>query len=298
MDSLTRIRAFKSVVDAEGFSAAGRHIGRSKALLSKYVRELEDELGTRLINRTTRQFSLTDAGHDYYARASEILTDLDSLQDSIRASSGTIKGRIRLSTGRTFADSTLGQSLIAFSAEHPDISLDVSLDDRMVDLVENGFDLAIRIAELPDSSMIARKLGPFSLALCATPDCIAKYGMPETPQDLAGMPCIVDTNALSRTNWSFDRPDGSRYAVNVQSALEVNSPAFVRNATLAGLGFAKIPEVLVRQDIAEGRLISLFEKDTKGSRAIYAVYPHRRYLPPRVRILVDFLADWMKHNHG
>lgn len=297
MDSLTRMRAFKSVVEAEGFSAAGRTIGRSKALLSKYVRELEDELGTLLINRTTRQFSLTDAGHNFYQRASEILRDLDDLHETVRETSGTVKGRIRLSTSRTFADSSMGLSLIEFAERYPQIRLDLSLDDRMVDLVEQGFDLAIRIGDLQDSGLIVRRLANFSLSLCASPDLIERVGMPQTPADLANLPCIVDTNALSRANWGFRRPDGSRYTISVSAMMQANSPVFVRAAALRGLGFAGIPRFLVAEDIKAGRLVELFTDLTPEHRGIHAIYPHRRYLPPRVRLLVDFMADWMKA-HG
>ena len=150
MDTLTRMRAFIDVVEAEGFSAAARKIGRSKALLSKYVRELEDELGALLLNRTTRQFSLTEAGHTYYQRASEILREVESLQEAVRESSSDIKGRIKISAPRTFADAEVGQCLADFCAEQPDIVLDVRLDDRFVDLVEEGFDLAIRITRMQD----------------------------------------------------------------------------------------------------------------------------------------------------
>src|SRR5690554_5790894 len=184
MDTLTRMRAFIDVVEAEGFSAAARKIGRSKALLSKYVRELEDELGALLLNRTTRQFSLTEAGHTYFKRATEIIREIDNLADAVRDSAGDVRGRIKLSAPRTFSDAPIGQSLIDFVKSHPDIVLDIQLDDRFVDLVEEDFDLAIRITRLEDSSMIARRLSPFSLNICASPDALAKYGTPKKPQDL------------------------------------------------------------------------------------------------------------------
>ena len=203
MDTLTRMRAFIDVVEAEGFSAAARKIGRSKALLSKYVRELEDELGALLLNRTTRQFSLTEAGHTYYKRASEIVREVDSLADAVRESSGDVRGRIKLSAPRTFADAPIGQSLIDFAKEHPDIVLEIDLDDRFVDLVEEGFDLAIRITRLESSSLIARRLAPFSLQVCGSPELIAKHGRPTRPQDLAHVPCIVDTNGRWLSNWPF-----------------------------------------------------------------------------------------------
>ena len=294
MDTLTRMRAFIDVVDAEGFSAAARKIGRSKALLSKYVRELEDELGALLLNRTTRQFSLTESGHAYFKRATEIVRDIDGLQESIRESSGDVRGRIRLTAPRSFADAAIGQVLIDFVSDHPDIKLDIHLDDRFVDLVEEGFDLAIRISRLENSSLIARKVSDFSVKLCATPAVIAKYGKPKTPHDLSRMPCISDTNGRWLTNWPFQAPGGDTITVPVAGPLEVNSPAVARAACLADLGFAIIPDFVVSEDIKAGRLVPLLEDWIHKDSGMFAVYPHRRYLPAKVRVFVDYLAAWFK----
>ncbi|PHP67266.1 LysR family transcriptional regulator [Zhengella mangrovi] len=294
MDTLTRMRAFIDVVDAEGFSAAARKIGRSKALLSKYVRELEDELGVLLLNRTTRQFSLTEAGHAYFKRASEIVRDIDGLQESMRESSGDVKGRIRLTAPRSFADAAIGQVLIDFVKDHPDIKLDIHLDDRFVDLVEEGFDLAIRISRLENSSLIARKISDFQVKLCATPAVIERHGRPETPHDMAKLPCISDTNGRWLTNWPFQTPAGDTITVPVSGPLEVNSPAVARAACLADLGFALIPDFVVDEDIRAGRLVSLLEDWVHKDSGMFAVYPHRRYLPVKVRVFVDYLAAWFK----
>lgn len=296
MDTLTRMRAFLKVVEAEGFSAAARKAGKSKALLSKYVRELEDELGALLINRTTRKFSLTEAGHTYYRRAGEILREIDMLAESLRESSGEIRGRIRLTAPRTFADAPIGRSLIDFAAAHPDIVLDIHLDDRFVDLVEEGFDLAIRITRLDDSSLIARRLAPFRIPLCASPALIERHGAPRHPRDLAGLPCIVDTNSRFRHNWLFREADGTAISVPVSGRIEANSPFAVRAAAVAGLGFAIIPDFIAEPDTRAGRLVTLLDDYLADGAGVYAVYPHRRHLPARVRALVDFLARWMKDN--
>ncbi|MER9353529.1 LysR family transcriptional regulator [Mesorhizobium sp. M0514] len=298
MDTLTRMRAFIDVVEAEGFSAAARKIGRSKALLSKYVRELEDELGALLLNRTTRQFSLTEAGHTYYSRASEIVREVDSLADAVRESSGDVRGRIKLSAARTFADAPIGQSLIDFAKQHPDIVLDIHLDDRFVDLVEEGFDLAVRISRLENSSLIARRLGPFSIKLCASPELIAKHGKPTRPQDLANLPCIVDTNGRSLANWRF-RGDGEEsVSVNVSGPIEVNSPMAARAAAVTGLGFTILPDFIAAPDLASGLLVSLLDDRIQSGSGIFAVYPHRRYLPAKVRVFVDFLVQWFKNRES
>ena len=296
MDTLTRMRAFIDVVEAEGYSAAARKIGRSKALLSKYVRELEDELGARLLNRTTRQFSLTEAGHSYFKRASEIVRDIDSLQDAVRDSSGDVKGRIKLSAPRSFADAAIGQSLIDFALAYPEIVLDIHLDDRFVDLVEEGYDLAIRIARLENSSLIARKISQFAVRLVATPETLERHGRPERPQDLAGKPCVTDTNGRWLTNWPFVAPDGTTVTIPVSGQMEVNSPLVARAACLSGLGFAIIPDFVVAHDIAEGRLVPVLDEWMPKDSGMFAVYPHRRYMPAKVRVFVDFLADWFRNN--
>lgn len=294
MDTLTRMRAFIDVVEAEGFSAAARKIGRSKALLSKYVRELEDELGALLLNRTTRQFSLTEAGHTYYRRAIEIIREIDSLQETVRESSGDVRGRIKLSAPRTFADAPIGQSLIDFAKEHPDITLEIHLDDRFVDLVEEGFDLAIRISRLENSSLIARRLAPFSVVLCASPELVAKHGLPQRPQDLAKLPCIIDTNSRYLSNWPFLGENAEMISVSVSGPIEANSPLAVRAATLSGLGFATLPDFIAAPDIESGKLVTALEDRIVKGGGIFAVYPHRRYLPAKVRVLVDFLVQWFK----
>jgi len=294
MDTLTRMRAFIDVVEAEGFSAAGRKIGRSKALLSKYVRELEDELGALLLNRTTRQFSLTEAGHTYYRRATELVREIDSLADAVRDSSGDVRGRIRLSAPRTFADAAIGQSLIDFALAHPDIVLDINLDDRFVDLVEEGFDLAIRISRLENSSLIARRLAPFTIKLCASPALIEKHGVPERPQNLGNMPCIIDTNGRWLSNWPFKAGNGETFTVSVAGPIEINSPLSARAAALAGLGFAIIPDFIVAEDLKAGRLITVLDEWLPTGGSIFAVYPHRRYQPAKVRVFMDFLSVWFK----
>jgi len=294
MDTLTRMRAFIDVVEAEGFSAAARKIGRSKALLSKYVRELEDELGALLLNRTTRQFSLTEAGHTYYRRAIEIVRDVDNLADAVRESSGDVRGRIKLSAPRTFADAPIGHSLIDFAKAHPDIVLEIDLDDRFVDLVEEGFDLAIRITRLENSSLIARKLTPFFMQLCASPELIEKYGEPQHPRDLVRIPCIIDTNGRWLSNWPFIGDDKELMSISVAGPIEVNSPMAARAAAVAGLGFAILPGFIAATDIDEGRLIPVLDDRMPTGGGIFAVYPHRRYLPAKVRVFVDFLAQWFK----
>ena len=294
MDTLTRIRAFIDVVDAEGFSAAARKQGRSKALLSKYVRELEDDLGALLLNRTTRQFSLTEAGHTYYASASAILKEIDDLADLVRDNNTDLKGRLRISVPRTFVDAEVGRSLVDFAHENPDIKLEISADDRFVDLVEEGFDMAIRITRMEDSGLIAKKLTDFNVFVCASPAFVERYGPFNHPEDLAGVPCLVDTNGRNRGNWPFMDADGNRFSVSVDGPFQVNSPRSTLCGALSGLGVAFLPDFVAAPHLETGGLVQILKDYMPPDSGIYAVYPHRRYLPAKVRALVDFLAAWFR----
>ena len=294
MDTLTRIRAYIDVVDAEGFSAAGRKTGRSKALLSKYVRELEDELGTLLLIRTTRQFSLTEAGQLYYRNAADILKEIDNLADLVRENNADLKGRLKISVPRSFIDAEVGQWMIDFASQHPDVALEVVAEDRFVDLIEEGFDLAIRITRLEDSGMIARKLSDFRVYALATPQFLETHGPITHPQDLARVPVLVDTNTRSHNTIRFSQPDGSGISVAVSGPIEVNSPLATLRAARASLGVAMIPDFIGRSYIDSGELISILDPYIPTDRGIYAVYPHRRYLPAKVRAFVDFLHAWFR----
>ncbi|MBB3457735.1 DNA-binding transcriptional LysR family regulator [Rhizobium sp. BK313] len=297
MDTLTRIRAFIDVVEAEGFSAAARKTGRSKALLSKYVRELEDELGALLLNRTTRQFSMTEAGHTYYRTASDILKEIDNLADLVRENNQQLKGRLRVSVPRTFVDADVGQSLIDFARENPDLALEIAADDRFVDLIEEGFDVAVRVTKLEDSGMIARKISDFRVHICATKEFLDRYPTLEHPNDLANVPFIIDTNNRSQNSIRFFNPDSSTFNVTISGPIEVNSPHATLRAALSGLGVAVVPDFIGRKVIESGELLTLFNDYIPTDRGIYAVYPHRRYLPAKVRVFVDYLHNWFR-KHG
>ncbi|HEV7435492.1 MAG TPA: LysR family transcriptional regulator [Pseudorhizobium sp.] len=297
MDTLTRMRAFIDVVEAEGFSAAARRTGRSKALLSKYVKELEDDLGALLLNRTTRQFSMTEAGHTYYRTAADILKEIDNLSDLVRENNSDPKGRLKVSVPRTFMDAEVGQSLIDFAKDHPDVSLEIVAEDRFVDLIEENFDLAIRITKLEDSGLIARKVSDFRVYACASPDFVARHGPIETPQDLSRIPFIIDTNSRWHNNVRFSSPEGTTISVSVSGPLEVNSPQATLRAAKAGLGVAIIPDFIAGPSIHSGDLVTLLEDFIAKDRGIYAVYPHRRYLPAKVRSFVDYLVVWFRRRH-
>lgn len=294
MDTLTRMQAFVDIVDQQGFSAAARKVGRSKALMSKYVRELEDELGILLLNRTTRQFSLTEAGEVFHKSAIEILQKVGDLQDNVREAGKGHKGRLRISAPRSLTDLEIGLPIVEFASAYPDITIDMNLDDAMVDMVEEGYDVAIRISRLTDSALIAKKLSDFKLVLCATPEFLKKHGAPKTPNDLGDVPCIVDTNLMRRANWCFLNDAGEEFSVPVRGNIEVNSPEVARRAALASLGMTLVPEFSIEDELKSGALVSLLKEHIPSGGGIYAVYPHRRHVPGKVRVFVDFLAEWFK----
>ncbi|WP_404402249.1 LysR family transcriptional regulator [Pelagibacterium halotolerans] len=292
---LARIRAFVQVYDAGGFSAAARIHGRSKALLSKYVTDLEDYLGVRLMNRTTRKLSLTEAGEAYYREVSQILSQLDDLDATISDQTAAPRGVLRVSAPRNFGEQTLAEPLFEFVAQHPDVTLDLRLEDRMVDLVDEGIDLALRISAMPDSSLISRKIAETSISVCAAPAVIKAYGVPKTPEALRGLPCIVDTNMTGQANWRFV-VDGRTVSIHVDGQVRVNSPVGVLIAAQKGLGFAGLPSFLSDSAIADGSLVPVLQEYLPYRAFLQAVYPHRRHLSGKVRALIDYLVAWFEKN--
>lgn len=290
---LARIRAFVQVFDAGGFSAAARIHGRSKALLSKYVTDLEDYLGVRLMNRTTRKLSLTEAGEAYYREVREILSQLDDLDATITEQTAAPRGILRVSAPRNFGESTLLEPLFEFTRGHPDVTLDLRLEDRMVDLVEEGIDVALRISRMSDTSLIARKIAETSVSVCATPEVIKAYGVPQTPEALKGVPCIVDTNMTGQANWQFVE-DGRTIAIHVDGPVRVNSPAGALVAAQKSLGFALLPSFLADSAIEKGELVPVLTEYLPQRPFLQAVYPHRRHLSGKVRALIDFLVEWFE----
>lgn len=292
---LARIRAFVQVFEAGGFSAAARQHGRSKALLSKYVTDLEDYLGVRLMNRTTRKLSLTEAGEVYYREANQLLQQLDDLDATISDQTAEPRGLVRVSAPRNFGESTLSPAIFAFLVRNPMVSVDLRLEDRFVDLVEEGIDIALRITTLSDSSLIARRIADMRHVICASPDLIARVGRPKSGEDMRGKPCVLDTNMASHNSWRFIE-DGRAIAIQVSGPARVNSPVAAMQAALAGLGFAVLPSYLAEPYLANGRLEAVLEHAMPGGPSLTAVYPHRRHLAGKVRALIDHLVEWFESN--
>ena len=290
---LARIRAFVQVFDAGGFSAAARQFGRSKALLSKYVTDLEDYLGVRLMNRTTRKLSLTEAGEAYYREASQLLQQLDDLDASISDQTSAPRGLLRVSAPRNFGERTLAPAIFEFLLKFPEVSVDLRLEDRYVDLVDEGVDVALRISTMTDSSLIARKIADMRIVIAGAPSLLEKFGVPESPEALRAMPCVIDTNLQGQANWRFV-DGGKTVSVHVSGPVRVNSPLAALEAATRGLGFAAMPSYLADPAIASGDLVGVLAEYVPDGQTLQAVYPHRRHLAGKVRALIDHLVDWFE----
>lgn len=288
---LARIRAFVMVFDSGGFSAAARQHGRSKALLSKYVTDLEDYLGVRLMNRTTRKLSLTEAGEAYYREASSLLQQLDELDATITDQTAEPRGLLRVSAPRNFGETTLAPALFDYLLKYPKVTLDLRLEDRYVDLIDEGMDVALRISTMADSSLIARKIADMHVVVGAAPALIKSVGTPKHPEDLRHLPCIVDVNLQGQSNWRFSE-EGKTISVPVNGPLRVNSPLAARKAASMGLGFVVLPSYLAESAVQAGELVPVLTDYLPTGQTLQAVYPHRRHLAGKVRALIDHLVEW------
>ncbi|MGC2856822.1 LysR family transcriptional regulator [Novispirillum sp. DQ9] len=291
MDRLSGMAVFVRVVEEGGFSAAARALGLSKSAVSKQVSALEERLGARLLNRTTRRLALTDAGTAFHERAVRILADAEEAEAAVSQLSTAPRGVLRINAPVTFGIQHLGPLLPEFMAAYPELVVEVTLNDRFVDLVEEGFDVAVRIGRLADSSLIARRLAPVRRLVVASPAYVAAHGAPETPEDLRHHACLHYTYLLRGDVWSLTGTDGRTVDVRVAGRLRANNGDVLRSALLAGLGIAYTPSFIVGRDVAEGRLVRLLPGWEDISAAVYAVHPHARLVPPKVRAFVDYLAQ-------
>ena len=296
MDTIELMRTFVAVVDNMSFTAAGRRVGRSKALISKHVGELEERLGVRLINRTTRSVQVTEIGRAYYERARTLIADFETLEEAVKAEAGQPRGRLRITAPQTLGEMQLMEMLNAFRTRYPHLELDVFLADRIVDLIGEGFEIALRVTTLQDSTLIARRLCDVRLLLCASPSYLARNGTPQTPQDLLRHNCIVDTNIRWRDTWRFGELDNGQQ-VRVTPCVTVNSATAVHRSLVDGMGIGFVPEFAVARDLKDGRLVTLFEELTPHKLGVYLVYPHRLHLSAKVRDFIDFTAEWYASVH-
>ena len=290
MDRFQEMRVFAAVVDAGSFVGACDATGMSKPAVSRHVATLESRLGVRLLQRTTRRLSLTDEGEVFYARCKELLGEVDEAEAEVASRAGQAIGQLRINAPVSFALIHLASLWPLFMSRHPGVTLDITLADRVVDLVEEGADLAVRIARMPDSTLVCRKLGSTRLVLCATPAYLRENGTPRHPSDIAAHSVLAYSLLSARYNWEFDGPKG-RVEVKVTPRIYTNSGDTCRAAALQDLGIILQPTFLIGADLRSGALVEVLPQYRALELGIYAVYPTRRHVPPKVRLMIDFLVD-------
>lgn len=290
MDRLTCDRMFAAVMETGSFTAAADRLGTTSGQASKLVARLEGALGVRLLNRTTRAVSPTEAGQAYFDRLRPLLDEFDSLDAAVRDVTQAPRGRLRLTAPLTFGGLELTPILNDFALRWPEIELDVSFTDRVVNLVDEGFDMAIRVGRPADSSMIVRKLCDVRIITVAAPDWLDRHGAPATPQSVVELPCIIDTNFRDPGRWPF-RVNGRPVAVPVRGRLRYSNAEACLSAAEAGLGLACVPSFVAAEALRAGRIQQVLRDFEAEPYGVHALYPHSRHLAAKVRVLVDFLAE-------
>ena len=295
MDKFLEMQTFSAVVDAGSFVKAAEMLGLSKAAMSRYVGDLETRLGVRLLHRTTRRLSLTEEGEVFYARSKELLAGVDEAEAEITSRSGAASGQLRINAPVTFGILHLAPLWGLFRSQYPQVSLDVTLSDRVVDLVDEGYDVAIRIAILPSSTLVSKRLASTRMVLCASPTYLQKHGRPVLPAELAAHAVISYSYWSTKDEWHFVGPQGP-VSVKTQPCIHTNSGDTCRAAALAHQGIILQPSFLVGDDLAAGTLVELMPDYRSIELGIYAVYPTRKHVPPKVRALIDFLTEIFFHS--
>jgi DNA-binding transcriptional LysR family regulator len=291
LDRLASMAVFARVVEAKSFSAAARQLGLSKSAVSKHVARLEELLGARLLQRTTRRLALTETGTVFHAHCLRVVAEAEEAEAAVTNLTASPRGFLRISLPMTFGRMHVAPLLPEFMARYPDVTIEVALNDRVVDLVEEGFDVAIRIASMPDSSLVARKLAICRFVVCAAPSYLAAHGEPETPQDLVRHNCLGYTHTpTSMDQWVFDGPSGLQ-SIKVSHNLIGNNGEMLREACIAGIGIIRSPSFIVGDALADGRLKPLLCDFAVPPLSINAVYPSRRHLTPKVRAFIDYFAE-------
>ncbi|MES2245909.1 MAG: LysR family transcriptional regulator [Pseudomonadota bacterium] len=290
MDHLTALKVFRTTAAAGSFAGAARQLGLSGAAVSKNIAELEAHLKVRLINRTTRSMSLTEAGAAYVERLARILDDLDEADAALAPVGASPGGVLRVSAPLTFALTCISPHIPAFMARHPNLRLELNLQDTRIDLIGEGYDLAIRGSDrLEDSSLVARELMTMTHVLCGAPGYFAAHGRPAAPEDLKAHECVQFTLSGHANKWTFRRA-GRSVVVPIDGRYKVSSSIAVRDAVLAGFGLSLMPRIYVEQELAAGRLEAVLEDWEADRTPVYAVYPSR-HLAAKTRAFVDFLVE-------
>jgi DNA-binding transcriptional LysR family regulator len=290
MDTLTAMSVFAAVVENNSLAGAAQVKNLSPSVVSKQLAALEDRLGVRLLNRTTRRISLTEVGSAYYERCKRILADVDEAEIAVSQSHAAPRGRLRLTAPTTFAHRHVAPHLPEFITRFPEVEVQLLVNDRIVDLVDEGIDLAIRIAGLKDSSLIARKLANNYRSIVAAPEYLAKYGRPNAPADLNQHALLTYPPGNPINDWHFV-VDGTETVIRAQGTIMTSNGDSILKAVQAGGGLAMLPSFMTGEHIKNGRLIEVLGEYVREDVPIFAVYPSSRHLSPKVRAFVDFLVD-------
>ena len=291
MDKFQEITTFTAVVDAGSFVKAADRLNMSKAAVSRHLVDLETRLGIRLLHRTTRKLSLTEEGELFYERCKEILETIESAENEITSHTEDVSGQIRINAPFSFGLRKLAPLWGIFHQKYPKVTLDVVLSDRLVDVVDEGYDIAIRIAALTNSTMVSKKLTTTRIILCASPTYLKEHGTPKKPADLMNHQVINYSYWAGKEEWSFDGPNGGE-SVNIKPFMQTNNGDTCLSAALAHQGIVLQPSFIVGDAIRAGDLVEIMPKYKSIELGIYAIFPTRKHIAPKVRVLIDFLVDY------
>ncbi|MFC7515410.1 LysR family transcriptional regulator [Herbaspirillum sp. GCM10030257] len=295
MDLFQSMKVFAKVAEIGSLSGAARALDMSNPSVTRHIGDLEAYLNARLFNRTTRRLSLTEAGSDYLERCRQLLQDLEEATLAAGSSAAKPTGTLRISAPVSFAVNHLGRVLGEYGQRYPDVALDITLSDRMVDLVDEGFDLAIRISRIRDSALVARQFASARSMVCASPSYLKKQGTPRVPEDLASHTCLSYSYQATRGEWHFSRK-GKTHIAKVKGTINANNGDLLREAAIAGMGIIVQPSFIVADALRSKTLVPLLTDYDMASLPIYAVYPSRRHLSAKVRTFVDFLLERFGEN--
>ena len=291
MDRFDAMDKFIRVVEAGTISGAAERLGIAKSAVSRRLRELEEHLGVELFHRTTRKLTLTESGRMYYHQAVRILDDVREAELATSQAHGQLRGSLKVALPMSFGLLHLGPAINEFIQQHPQIEFELDFNDRAVDLIQEGFDLAIRIARLPDSSLIARRLATMEAVLCASPAYLEQHGTPTRPEDLVRHQCLVYSLIRNYEVWHFHDADGKLHTAKIHSYIKATNGEYLRDAAVSGLGISLVPSFIAYRDIERGALVALLNGFRPPQLEIHALYPPTRHLSHRVRAFVDFLVQ-------
>lgn len=290
MNQLNDMATFASVVAEGNFSRAARNLGLSKATVSKRVSRLEDRLGARLLNRTTRRLSLTEIGSAFHEHCARLVAEAEEAEHTVTELTANPRGTLKVNVPMSFGRLHIARAIPEFLSRFPDLKVDITLDDAFVDLVHGGYDLAIRIADLPDSSLVARRLAPSRRVVCGSPGYFRRRGVPETPDDLRNHDCLSYSYLATTGSWPF-RKGQRTWNIPVSGSLNANNGDVLLAAAAAGTGLVLVPTFMVEQQLRSGALRPILASYAESDFGIYAVYPHRRHVSAKVRAFVDYFAE-------